>query len=237
MGRYLDIIRREPTEQPTDCERSERSERRAVSASAENHEGGFFRLIRFFRTPEELEHWCPARIEPADWQQVIEDGRKFLVRWGMQSEALGRTARELFRLHQVAERLAPSYSRLSRYDETGLIWLLRGRAVVALTAIEAAIQGATAVLVYRKLNKPALGPLGDSPGRLGVSMRPRLLSFVDGVIRDRPVEATQYHGVPAGPPKNASTAICRAAPPAQRMALAVVHNEKHESNLIGRAPE
>ena len=35
----------------------------------------------------------------------------------------------------------------------------------------------------------------------------------------------------------ASTAICGAAPPAQKMALGVVHNEKHESNLIGRAPE
>ena len=86
MGRYLDIIRREPTEQPTDCERSEISEIseiRWVSASAENHEGGFFRLIRFFRTPEELEHWCPARIEPADWQQVIEDDCMFPTRRDM----------------------------------------------------------------------------------------------------------------------------------------------------------
>ena len=162
MSRYLDIIRREPTEQPTDCERSERSERRGASASAENHEGGFFRLIRFFRTPEELEHWCPARIEPADWQQAIEDGHNFLARRGMQSEALSWMARELFGLHPVAERPAPSYSRLSRYDETGLIWLLRSRPVVALTETNAAIQGATAVLTYRKINRPALGPVGDS---------------------------------------------------------------------------
>ena len=32
----------------------------------------------------------------------------------------------------------------------------------ALTADEAAIQGATTVTVYRKRNKPGLGPLGDS---------------------------------------------------------------------------
>lgn len=57
---------------------------------------------------------------------------------------------------------APSYKRLSRYDETGLVWLLRGRAVVALTATEVAIQGAAGVLVYRRLHKPALGPVGDS---------------------------------------------------------------------------
>ena len=61
----------------------------------------------------------------------------------------------MFGLHTAPERPAANYSRLSRYDETGLIWLLRGRTT-------AAIQGATALLTYRKLNKPALGPLGDS---------------------------------------------------------------------------
>ena len=42
---------------------------------------------------------------------------------------------------------------------TGPTWPLRGRPVVGLMETEAAIQGATAVLTYRKLNKPALGPL------------------------------------------------------------------------------
>jgi hypothetical protein len=46
---------------------------------------------------------------------------------------------------------------------TGLIWLLRGRPVVALTEATAAIQGASGTItVYRKDNKPALGPVGDS---------------------------------------------------------------------------
>ena len=63
----------------------------------------------------------------------------------------------------------PIISRLSRYDETGLIWLLRGRPVVALTATTAAIQGATGILTYRKLNKPALGPLGDSLDDIGAA--------------------------------------------------------------------
>jgi hypothetical protein len=57
---------------------------------------------------------------------------------------------------------------LSRYDETGLIWLLQGRPVVALTASEAAIRGHSgATLTYRKYNKPALGPLGDSLDDMG----------------------------------------------------------------------
>jgi hypothetical protein len=80
----------------------------------------------------------------------------------IRTRALGWTARELFGPHALPARSHPNYRRLSRYDETGLIWLLRGRPVVALTETTAAIQGATAVVIYRKFNKPALGPVGDS---------------------------------------------------------------------------
>jgi hypothetical protein len=73
------------------------------------------------------------------------------------------TASDLFGLHQVPENPAPSYRRLSRYDETGLVWLLRGRPVVALTGTTAAIESRTGVVtIYRKHSKPPLGPLGDS---------------------------------------------------------------------------
>jgi hypothetical protein len=82
---------------------------------------------------------------------------------GDQVEALGWTARDLFGLDKPAEKPHPSYSRLSRYDETGLIWLLQGRPVVALTEATAAIQSSTgAITIYRRHNKPALGPVGDS---------------------------------------------------------------------------
>ena len=167
MGKYLDIIRRKPAEHHGDCEISEKSEIRGMPASAQNREGGLFRLIRFFRTFQELEQRCPLYIDPTDWQQAVQDGRKFLAHWGEQAHALGWTARELFGLHPVPERPAASYRRLARYDETGLIWLLRGRQVVALTETTAAIQGATSVLTYRKQNKPALGPFGDSLDDMG----------------------------------------------------------------------
>jgi hypothetical protein len=58
---------------------------------------------------------------------------------------------------------APSYQRLSRYDETGLIWGLQGRPVIALTDATAKIEMPTgSILTYRGHNKPAYGPLGDS---------------------------------------------------------------------------
>lgn len=45
----------------------------------------------------------------------------------------------------------------------GLIWLLQGRSVVALTATEAAIRcPSRATLMYRRQNIPASEPVGDS---------------------------------------------------------------------------
>ena len=57
----------------------------------------------------------------------------------------------------------PRIKRLSRYDCTGLVWLLQGHPVVALTEATAAIRMPSGnVTTYRKHNKPAFGPLGDS---------------------------------------------------------------------------
>jgi len=106
----------------------------------------------------------PAMVPVERWRQCVEDGKRFLALWGSQAEVLGWTASELFGLHEPPATPHPSYSRLSRYDSTGLCWRLQGRPVVALTEATAAIENPAtgAVTVYRKLNKPALGPLGDS---------------------------------------------------------------------------
>jgi hypothetical protein len=118
---------------------------------------------RYERVCSALESCCPTLLPVDRWQFAVDDGRRFLARWGEQAEALGWTARDLFGLAPVPGVPHPSYSRLSRYDATGLIWLLRGRPVIALTEATAAIRSPTgAVTVYRRFNKPALGPLGDS---------------------------------------------------------------------------
>jgi hypothetical protein len=110
-----------------------------------------------------LDSRCPDQIEHERWRQAVEDGGRFLATWGEQAQALGWTARDLFGLHKPPENPHPSYQRLSRYDETGLIWLLQGREVIALTEETAAIRWpGGSITIYRKDNKPALGPLGDS---------------------------------------------------------------------------
>src|SRR5262249_17499766 len=105
---------------------------------------------------------CPAYVDAADWQQAIEDGHRFVTQWGKQAEALGWAPTELFGLQIPPEKPALNYRRLSRYDQTGLIWLLHGRRVVELTKDKAVIETATGTVSYRRDNKPALGPLGDS---------------------------------------------------------------------------
>ena len=121
---------------------------------------------RYSRAMTALEARCPDLVPVDRWQFAVDDGRRFLARWGEQAEALGWTARDLFGLHKPPEKPHPSYSRLSRYDETGLIWLLQGREIVALTEATAAIQNSTgaisAITTYLRHNKPALGPVGDS---------------------------------------------------------------------------
>ena len=134
-----------------------------TSGDKGNQPPTFGRISRFGRTLSELERRCPNHVDPARWQRAVEDGRRFLAQWGEQAEALGWTARDLFGLHDVPANPHPTYQRLSRYDCTGLIWLLQGCPVVALTEATAAIRMPTGnVTTYRKHNKPAFGPLGDS---------------------------------------------------------------------------
>jgi hypothetical protein len=110
-----------------------------------------------------LDSRCPEHVEHDRWRQAVEDAKRFLASWGEQAQELGWTSRDLFGLHKPPENPHPSYRRLSRYDETGLVWLLEGREVIALTSDTAAIRWASGtVTVYRKNNKPALGPVGDS---------------------------------------------------------------------------
>jgi hypothetical protein len=111
---------------------------------------------------------CPEFVENDRWQQTIRDAEIFLQRWSEQAQTLGWSARDLFGLHSVPDRPAPSYQRLSRYDAIGLIWLLQGRPVTALTETTATILASSgANLTYRRSNKPtsALGDNFNNDGR------------------------------------------------------------------------
>ena len=105
---------------------------------------------------------CPDYVPEDRWHQAIADAATFISEWGAQAQAFRWTKRELFGLPDVPDRPRPNYQRLSRYDQIGLVWLLQGRHVVALTKDTAVIETANGTVVYRRYNKPALGPLGAS---------------------------------------------------------------------------
>jgi hypothetical protein len=107
----------------------------------------------------------PPELVPVErWRQCIEDGSRFLAKWGEQAESLGWSSADLFGLAPFPDKPHPSYNRMSRYDQVGLIWLLEGREVVALTADTATIRNPSSgtVTTYRRRNKPSYGPPGDS---------------------------------------------------------------------------
>jgi hypothetical protein len=157
MGKYLDLARK-PFAGTTNTTEHDRSPPQAP----------LIVFGRIGRTCKVLEQRCPHHVPIGRWQQAVEDGRRFMARWGKQAEALGWDAQDLFGLAQAPAQPHPSYRRLSRYDETGLIWLLCGRQVVALTEATAAIQSSTgATTIYRRHYKPALGPVGDNLDDLG----------------------------------------------------------------------
>jgi hypothetical protein len=77
------------------------------------------------------------------WQQLVVDAERLLDDWAAQAAALGWQDWEIFGCH----RRAP----FGRIDGMGLVLLLRGRGLAALTATEAVIRARTgARQTYRR---------------------------------------------------------------------------------------
>ena len=153
MGRYLDLIAAS-----ADCEKSEKILEPGINSHISQlrlaPDGHFRAALRA------LEARCPEHVEPNDWRRAVRDGERFLAQWAEQAVALGWTARDLFSLHSVPDNPSPSYRRLSRYDQTGLIWLLCERPVVALTETQALIKGSgSGITVYRRVPCPAVSDI------------------------------------------------------------------------------
>jgi hypothetical protein len=82
----------------------------------------------------------PAEVPHDRWHQFINDAGIFLDQRGREAERQGWTAEELFGLNPDAP--------MTRYDRMGLLWMLNGERVVALTATEARLSGG--LMYYRK---------------------------------------------------------------------------------------
>jgi hypothetical protein len=82
---------------------------------------------------------APADVPAARWHRCIRDAVEFLDEWGEAAVSLGWSVDDLFGLDPVAP--------LARYDNMGMLWLLKGERVIALTSTEARFASLT---FYRK---------------------------------------------------------------------------------------
>src|SRR5262245_23785859 len=80
----------------------------------------------FKRTFGHLQLKPPAMVDIARWRQCVEDGKRFLGRWGSRAEVLGWDARDLFGLHTPPEKPHPPYNSRPRNEGTGRIGRLQG---------------------------------------------------------------------------------------------------------------
>lgn len=85
---------------------------------------------------------APADWPAARWATLQGDARAFLEAWGGQALRLGWDAANLFNVHAAAPH--------ARLDGMGLVPLLGGRPVVALTEDSAAIKASAGTLTYRR---------------------------------------------------------------------------------------
>jgi hypothetical protein len=85
----------------------------------------------------------PAVVHPDRWRKVVVDAYRFLDQWGGQAAALGWTTLDLFGVH-------PTHP-IARVDHAGLILLLHGDELLAMTAQTARIGAqAGAVMTYQR---------------------------------------------------------------------------------------
>jgi hypothetical protein len=97
----------------------------------------------------------PADFGGIWWRDLIRDAERFLPLWGQQAADLGWTTLDLFGVH----RLAPA----ARFSSMGLLLLVRGGRVVAITAGSAVIERQSkARLTYtRRPPEPQCAPIWE----------------------------------------------------------------------------
>ncbi len=90
---------------------------------------------------------CPPDVLPARWRILQTDAPRFLKIWGAQAVRLRWTTHDLFGVNATKP--------LAQLDSAGLVRLLNGRPVVAMTASEAVIECKTgARQTYRRKSMP-----------------------------------------------------------------------------------
>jgi hypothetical protein len=73
-----------------------------------------------------------VRMSPLYWSLFVRDARRFLAEWGAEAARLGWSAEDIFGVHPMAPE--------ARYDVMGIVPLIRGKEVVAISEQRATIR-------------------------------------------------------------------------------------------------
>lgn len=155
MGRFADLLDR-PSEVDYALRPNDKDDKRSTTKTTKGSFGRFGRFVvtrnSFLEALANLERRCPDHIPTDRWQQCVRNAERFLADWGQQAESLGWSEGDLFELHTPPENPKPNYSRLSRRDCTGLLWLLNdGERIAAMTEASATIITANgAIMAYHR---------------------------------------------------------------------------------------
>lgn len=94
----------------------------------------------------------PAMVRPDRWRRAVADAECFIAEWGAQAAALGWDTLGLFGAH-------PTHP-VQRLDCAGLVWLLQGDELLAITADGARTRRQSgAILTYYRRTRPGAVPL------------------------------------------------------------------------------
>ena len=91
----------------------------------------------------------PTGFDARRWRTLIDDGGKFLDRWGAEAARLGWSALDVFGAHPVAPAV--------RYDAAGLVQLISGGEVIAVRADRATIRARLSRSELTYLRSPRAG--------------------------------------------------------------------------------
>jgi hypothetical protein len=88
-------------------------------------------------------------FDPRRWRTLINDGGRFLDRWGVEAARLGWSALDVFGAHPVAPAV--------RYDAAGLVQLISGGEVIAIRTDRATIRAMLSRSELTYLRSPRAG--------------------------------------------------------------------------------
>lgn len=89
---------------------------------------------------------CPDSVHPERWAEVVNDAGRFADAWAAKAVALGWNVLDVFGVHPGKPD--------ARFDRMGLVWLLRGKRILAISEDAAKLETSKGYQTFRRVARP-----------------------------------------------------------------------------------